>query len=225
MILFQYPSMGRPAQFLANVYRWLDALTPGGDWVLQVLVEDDDPGMQDPYLRAFLDRPCIRVLPGAYRGKVAAYNSHLAAAAWDIYVPVCDDLEPRRGDLDKVIAADMARLFPDGDGILSYPDGSRTEWQMASHIAMGRAYYNRFGYVSHPAYRGLCGDIELTDIVDGLHRRAVLGEQIWTHHHPTMDPSVKMDATYAMWWSREGADRATYEARKRAGFPKEWPPA
>jgi hypothetical protein len=88
---------------------------------------------------------------------------------------------------------------------------------------MTRAWYDRTGYVLHPAYKSLCAD-------DDLHETARLAGKLvdarsklsFIHHHRSRPGGGPDDATYqhTSSASRLRSGQQTFLARQQLGFPE-----
>lgn len=220
-IHFQFPSYGRPDQFKRSLTALHGVLTPNGDWRVNVIIENDDHTMIDPVMLSWIAlHPQTITSVGQWGTKTAAQHVGLVDSSWDLYFPWCDDLTPMVDAIDNVIRSEFRKAVPSGlDAVVYGPDGGPSSNETATHPAIGRAYFERFGYIVHPDYQGLCGDIELTDVARSLGKLHKTEVQLVQHAHFTQ--GAKFDHTYQRWWALEQIDRQTYNERKAAGFPKE----
>jgi hypothetical protein len=221
LVHFQFPSYGRPDMFRRALTALHGALTQNGDWRVQVVIESDDHTMIDPQMLSWIAmHPQTTAAVGSWGTKTSAVHAGLDDARWDLYFPWCDDLTPMVPAIDNAIRREFRQAVPKGlDGVVYGPDGSESSAAVATHPAIGRAYFDRFGYIVHPDYQGLCGDLELTDVSRALGKLHRTETQFVRHEHFTA--GAEFDATYRRWWALEEVDRQTYAERKAAGFPRE----
>lgn len=147
---------------------------------------------------------------------VANWNAAAAASRGKILVCIADDLEPCPAWDDEI----LARLDPDAPAVLAAPDGIRNSGELLCHPILTRAYYERFGYVFHPDYRGVYCDNEFTDVarcegavIDAPEAR------VYRHLHPVAGHAG--DAVHAAMNAPEAYEfgRDIYSRRAFQGFP------
>jgi hypothetical protein len=222
-IMFRWPTFGRLALFRERLGLLRKALSEDGDWVVSVVIEARDETMNRREVLAWLARePRVEFSVRHTNGKHAAYNAELARP-WDVYVTWADDLIPAAASvgIDERIRAAMAEHFPDLDGALWFKDPVYPH--LCTHPVIGRAYYERFGYVLQPAYHALWADVEFTDVARRDGRLQFVQAPIWHHQH-WRSGEVQRDATYLRGWEHQGPDGRTWAARRDAGYPAEWTP-
>jgi hypothetical protein len=95
-------------------------------------------------------------------------------------------------DLD--IISDMQKYFPEGDGVLHYPDG-RTGDKLMTMSIMDRKYYNRTKYIYFQGYESVCADNEATVVAKILGRYKFVNTMIAQHVHPAYG-DAPMDELY-----------------------------
>jgi hypothetical protein len=219
-ILVQFPTRGRPAACL-RVWQayWERQQRPDlVSWHFVVDADDDDTAR---CIAPGLERGGImhRLTPGS--GKIAACNFMLEALDWDICILVSDDMVPQVPGWDQIIRDDMARHWPDTDGVLHYNDGTTGD-RLCTLAVVGRRYFARDGYIYHPSYRSLWCDNEFTDVARARGRHIYIDRCIIRHCHPGWGLAPN-DDLYRANNRHDDADHANYDARKAAGFPHVWP--
>lgn len=157
---------------------------------------------------------------GSSTNKVNAINrdlDRLSDIPWSTILLASDDMEPVVAGYDDVIMTDMGKHFPDTDGVLWYND--RYAGRALNTLAlMGRAYFERFGYIYNPVYSGVFCDNELGDIAEALGKQVYSDRVIIRHQHPANTREVKPDAQYGLNGKYHRLDGDIYRARKNAGF-------
>ncbi|MFK5283673.1 hypothetical protein ACI3PL_29270, partial [Lacticaseibacillus paracasei] len=74
---------------------------------------------------------------------------------------------------DELLRAYFLQFFRDFDGVLHLPDG-KIKHELCTYSIMGRAYFERFGYIYHPDYTSLWCDNEFTEVAQILGKWAYL---------------------------------------------------
>jgi hypothetical protein len=217
-ILVKWPTRSRPSRF-SKALRAYQELRTTDQVDFLITIDMDDKEMTHPRileglrkwgnLRYDIIYPC---------GKIGAINSGLDAvcAKYDIIVLASDDMIPCVVGWDKRIIDDMAKHFPDTDGVLWYNDGY-TGQQLNTLTIMGTKYYRRFGYIYHPDYVALWCDNELMDVANRLGKQKYFEDVIIRHEHP-MNGHGRVDSLNIRDSRYYEIDKKTYEDRKSRGF-------
>lgn len=161
-LLVKFPTRQRHDLFFRTLSQYI-ALSQADITVLASL-DFDDPSMANQHVRHRLDDLGSRVKYafGHSKNKVDAINRDMqllqpAGIEWDVCCLASDDMIPVVYGYDKTILEDAARLMPDLDGVLWYPDGRRTD--LVTLAVIGRKWYERKGYIYHPSFESLwCDD-------------------------------------------------------------------
>jgi len=219
-ILVKFPIRGRVKRF----FETLDAYRSkeSGKHLVQYLITLDanDKDMNTPEIEGRLrgyDRLGFRY--GSNAGKIEACDADmdLADPNWEVVLLASDDMLPQVVGWDDRIATDMRREFPGTDGCLWYHDGRVKS--ICTLSILGRAYYDRFGYIYHPAYTSLFCDNEFTDVAIAAGKMWKSEDVIIRHDHPSYGIG-EQDDLYHHNQSLYHADQKVYEKRKAEGFPK-----
>jgi hypothetical protein len=154
---------------------------------------------------------------GDNTNKIQAVNADIASVPWDwqILVIVSDDMVPQIKGYDDVLRNHMLANFADTNGILWVNDGTQGD-KLNTISIMGRAMYDSFGYVYHPAYKSLFCDTEFTNLCKGslASKCTYIPYMLIKHEHPGTGFAHRMDALYMKnqtFWSE---DLLTYISRK-----------
>lgn len=235
-ILYKYPTRQRPLKFLRCISSYYE-LMKGDNYEFVVTIDDDDKMMHSPEIVSHMSKmKGLTVKSGLNKSKIEAINADIPDTDWDIVVLVSDDMFPEVEGFDDIIREDMARLYPDTDGVLWYFDGWRRD--LNTLCILGRKYYERFGYIYHPGYKSFWCDNEFTEVANTLGRQTFIDRVIIRHYHPdivlvdssTREKFAKLFPEYASvgssghdeLWKKNNSlfafDRATYEQRKSRGF-------
>ena len=155
----------------------------GGDYEVVLSIDSDDDLMTGAEVGKYIERmENMHVHVGNSKTKIEAINADVPATDWDILVLISDDMIPEVKGFDDVIRGDMSRLYPDTDGVLWYFDGWRRD--LNTLCVIGRKYYDRFGYIYHPAYKSFWCDMEFTEVASALGRQTFIDRTIIRHLHP-----------------------------------------
>jgi hypothetical protein len=138
--LVKFPSRSRPRLFFETLAKWYADETAR----FLVTLDEDDHSLPD-YLRG-LGVPRVKVRVGTCKSKVEAVNDGLAEEDFTFLVVASDDMTPCRHDYAAYLRRVLFDRFPDGDGVLHVNDG-RTGRDLNTVPILGRAYFDRFGYV------------------------------------------------------------------------------
>lgn len=219
-ILFKYPTRNRREWFTKTLGAYYDKIS--GEYPFQFLItmDCDDMQMNQSKVSDFLgELPDLDYHYGDHTSKIHAINSGMEYAQedWDILVLVSDDMIPNVDNFDKIIVELMEQHYPDTDGALHFNDGLFGQDRTITLSIMGRVMYERFGYIYHPDYKSFFCDNEFTDEVRKLGK---------VHYDPRViikhewKGGAKADDLYRRSTRMGRQDEATYNERKRAGFPK-----
>lgn len=192
-----HPSRKRVARAEEALREWTSKRSHLHDieYILSIDADDDD---LDSY-RALAARHSVQLVVAPNRTMVEAVNRGASASDGDLLIVVSDDFGCPEG-WDRALAdiagdqRDVAILVADGfqDRLMTLP-------------IVGRDFYERLGYVYHPAYRSMFGDDDLTDVA---RRSGVLVDSrhlLFPHRHFIAGKS-DIDATYA----RQNSDSAWF---------------
>ena len=199
LISLIHPSRGRPKKSYETYAKWsLTAKYPQGVKWLCSLDWDDDVAA---YVEAY-GMNSLSPIVSKNKSSVDAINH--AAKHWrndgDIMIVVSDDTEPIPywdEEITKIVQGKK-------DWILKTQDGIQP-WIITMPV-MDRAYYDRTGYIYHPAFDHLFCDTYLTCVADIIGKKITSGLQFNHDHYsvngtPPDDVHKKNDATW-----RQGQD-------------------
>lgn len=219
-ILVKFPVRSRAKRFFAtlDMYRKMESKEHDVQYV--ITLDANDMQMNTPEIVERLDgyeRLGFRY--GSNAGKIDACNADmdLAHPGWSVGILASDDMLPQVVGWDDRIASDMCREFPDTDGCLWYYDG-RVE-SICTLSIMGRKYYNKFGYIYHPAYMSLWCDNEFTEVAMAAGKMWKSPDVIIKHEHPSYGIGEK-DALLQYNESFYNVDKTVFERRQKEGFPR-----
>jgi hypothetical protein len=161
----------------------------------------------------------LTVFWGLSTSKINAINRSIPMnTPWKYLIVVADDFWFVVKEFGKQIISDFEKYFPDGDGLVHYPDG-HVGSKLITLPVMGRRYYERTNYVYHPDYISVKADMEQQEVAKRLERYKYVDVQIAEHKHPRwgygkMDDQLSLQDSPAN-YARDGA---TYHVRLTKGF-------
>ncbi len=183
---------------------------------VRVTIDEDDAVMNQPdVLQTLRSLDRVHVSVGASRNKIDAINRDMGPSDWDIVLLASDDMIPVERGYDEIIRREMAARYPDTDGVLWFNDGNRDD--LNTLIIMGRRYYERFGYLYHPAYKSLYCDKEFTMVGDMLGRQTYFDRVIIRHEHPDYGYGPH-DELYTSNELKKHRDMLVFHRRKSMNF-------
>ena len=218
LICYNFASRSRPDKFFLALDNIREKSASNNYFVICSL-DSDDPSMNN---QAVKDRLRTYNRVHAYYGisysKVDAINREVEHfGSFDILVNTSDDMRFIKECYDLIIADHMQANFPDGDGMLHFPDGNHAGNVLVTMSIMGKKYFDRDKYIYHPDYASLWCDNEATDVARLRGRYKFIDEQIFEHLHPAYN-KAPTDAQYIHTESFFYQDKAVYESRKATNF-------
>jgi hypothetical protein len=220
-ILIKYPTRSRPEIFFNTLERWISYLSGKNDYEIIVSCDDDDLSMQpEEVLEPLYCNESLSIYFSERKSKIEALNRDIEKAFtnWQILICASDDMIPVVENYDEIISNCMKMNYPDTDGILWYNDGFRKD--MIEFFAMGRKYYDRFGYIYYPGYKSMRADAEMTDVAKMLGKVKYFDHVLVEHRHHSFkkNNSLPKDSLYIENHKYVDEDRKTYDERKATNF-------
>lgn len=234
-ILVQFPTLGRPKQFLEVFELYLKNLSGRHMVIFNIICDKDDLSMQAPSVTKAIEAmvfrqqqecthaPMYDIFFDKGTEKISAINSHIDMTHFDIVICASDDMIPYEDLWDDIIATDMETYYPELAGCITYKDG-RDVGNLITFSIMGKSLYEHFGYIYHPDYKSLYCDNEFTDAVNALNSVTYIDRTLFGHEHYAEDGnrnSGKIDFAARKTLQFSGRDGIIYAKRKELGFPKE----
>lgn len=216
MLLFKFATRSRPDKFKAAIDNIAKLATQ--PYHVRISADADDATMFNfAMMRWIGERPELSIRYGTKVSKIEAVNRDMDILPdWDIVVGMSDDMEFTVKGFDEQI---RAAFGGDYDQLVHFPDGYVNE-KLVTLPIMGRAYYERFGYIYHPTYKSLFCDNEQMDVAISLGKYKYVNQNIFKHQHAAwiggpVDPLLKETQSFYQ------EDQINYIRRKKHGFPKE----
>lgn len=221
-ILFKYPTRERPEWFKKTLEIYYSLLSNTISYKFLITMDNDDQSMNNDEIKCFLrSKPNLRYHYGDHKSKIEAVNNGMDIyKEWDILVLVSDDMIPIVKGFDKIIVDEMIKNFPNTDGVLHFNDGFLGKDVTITLSIMGKAMYDRFGYIYHPDYKSFWCDNEFTDVVSEMKKVAYFPQVIIKHEWKGFT-KVNKDKLYVRNSELGIDDGDVYAKRRNLGFPKE----
>lgn len=214
-ILAKLPSRERPER-LKQVITEAQSRQQTKDVTYLISLDSNDP-QNTLELRNWLKERKCKVVSGASNNKIHACNRDIKKARkWDILILLSDDMVCCYDGWDTELQLRMSGTYPDTDGCLWYTDGY--QGRICTLTVMGRAYYDRFGYIYHPDYISLWCDEEYTHLAMAEQKMIKMDYPIFKHEHFVNNPRVFRDSLYDINERFFNIDKLTYERRKTEGL-------
>jgi hypothetical protein len=177
-------------------------------------LDSDDPTVTPELMEKL--QPA-NVIVGVSGSKIKAVNRDMdKAGEFDILLLASDDMIPQVYNYDLLIRCKMRELYPDMDGVLWFNDGFQKN-KLNTLSIIGRKYYERFGYIYHPAYTSLFCDNEFTIVANRLGKQTYIDMVIIKHEHPLFT-GVGNDSLYVENDKYFARDRDVFKSRLLNNF-------
>lgn len=221
-ILLKCPTRSRPQQFLSVLQKYVSLASRPDLLGVCVSCDSDDTSMTASEVQNAVKNIMSRTAWGEiYYGnsstKIEAVNADIKSVtwSWDILFLVSDDMVPQVKGYDEIIRSHMQSKYPDTNGILWINDGTQGV-KLNTISIMGRAMYESFGYVYHPAYKSFYCDTEFTDLCNGplASKCTYIPRVLIRHEHPGTGFPEKNDKLYEKNQRSWTEDMFTYTFRK-----------
>jgi len=215
----KFPSRGRPDKFMDTLKEYYANLSKKNQYEFIISLDTDDPTMNNQRIREALDHfPNLKYFYGSSKNKVQAMNADIQHITGDVIVLGADDMIPVMRGYDDFILRRMAQFFPDKDGVLHFPDGNDHNWRKLNTLpVMGRALFDKWGYIYQPDYLAVWCDNEFQDVTERDYKSVYIPQIVIKHMWVQY---TGKDATFARNNDTWHKDKALYEVRKRANFPE-----
>jgi hypothetical protein len=219
-VLVKFPTRSRPDKFFYALDKYYELAENLDDMVFIITCDIDDVSMNNievidklkKYIKKYKN---LKVYFGTSTNKIEAVNANIEED-FDVLVLASDDMIPIHKGYDVVIRQQMFKYFPDGDGALWFNDGHQGT-NINTLPIMGKAYYDRFGYIYHPSYKSLYCDNEYTEVGISLKKLVYFSNCIIEHVHPAFKPNL-WDNLYHTNEQYVKSDEFNYKARKANNY-------
>lgn len=224
-LLVKFPTRQRPDRFRTALELLVKHAARPQDIHFLFTLDNNDPLIEQ--VEAALVETAAKgvainctVIHGESTGKINAVNRDLPEfdLPWKTVIVASDDMHATPA-WDRWAIDAMAHYYPDGDGYVWFGDGFQKD--ICTVPLMGRAEYDRLGYIYNPLYQSVFADDEQTHAAFARGKMTKIDHVLFRHDHPAWNNALKPDALYrrneapAVW----AHDEAIYRQRKAAGFP------
>lgn len=218
-LLVKFPTRGRPDKFFEVLDRYYALASREVEIEYIISCDLDDASMNNSDIKDRLTKySSLKIHYGNNKSKIEAVNADLGAHSdYTAILLASDDMIPVVHGYDKIIIDNLVKHFPDTDGVLFFNDGYRGS-SLNTLAILGKAYFERFGYIYCPAYESLWADNEFMQVADALGRQVYIDQTIIRHEHPA-NTGAGQDALYTRNDLPLDKDRATFEYRRQLQFP------
>lgn len=228
-ILIKYATRQRPEWFKRAIANIHNTISDHENFFILVSIDEDDATMMNPEMIRFMDQhEKLNWMAGKSESKVHAINRDMQMVddiEWDVLVVMSDDMHFTEFGWDNKIRQRMKDNFSEGDCFLHFDDGYVKD-ALATMAIMDRKYYERDGYIYHPAYKSFSCDAEQHFVAVARGRHKYFPEIIARHQHPANTPMTN-DALYSANSLHTPHDTKTYWDRLHNNFdltgPGPWP--
>lgn len=217
-ILLKFPSRDRP-QKLLEVYKKYISMASNPSLIHGLITLDKDDSSITPQIIKDLENihPQTQVVLDISGSKIKAVNRDMnKAPEYDIILLASDDMIPQINGYDDIIREKMKKFYPDTDGVLWFNDGLQAN-RLNTLCIIGKKYYERFGYIYHPAYKSLYCDNEFMIVANKLGKQTYFDQIIIRHEHH-ITGKIPIDILYAINDSYDKEDNQTFIQRMNSGF-------
>lgn len=218
-LLIKYPTRSRPHLFKILLQKYVKMLS--GKYKVKFIISmdlDDETCNNNP-MRYFLESMKNKIDLEYYyetsKNKIDACNRNIPNDGWKICLLISDDMIPKIHGFDEIIIKDMENHFPNFDGVLNYNCGGKAFPKVMVLSIVGHNYYNKFGYIYHPAYTSLFCDEEQTVLARSMDKLVDIDNKIITHDWNTIKDNLRKHTEK---YFKE--DQAVFQKRKLEGFPQ-----
>lgn len=239
-LVVKFPTRGRPQKFVDVLNRYINFASGMRDVHYVISMDHDDPTMNNQNMISHLERLRVQLngkihfAYGSSKSKIEACNANLDIVrriSPHVILLASDDMLPIVSGYDDIICRDMAKYYPDTDGVLHYNDGFSGQDKLITLSILGAKYFLRFGYLYHPEYKSVFSDDEFTQVARLLNKVTYIDRCIIQHNwvglpyvlagQGKMDPNqIQRDAVHERNESpvMYDHDKAVYERHKAENF-------
>lgn len=191
-----------------------------GEYYILLTLDIDDPTCANKHTRDLLRDKYPQVAPlwGFSESKCDAINRdiYLMPEDWDCLICMSDDMFWINNQFLSEIQSDAESNFNDTDFFLHYPDGAVNE-RLATMSIIGKKYFDRTGYIYHPAYKSLFCDQEAQEVAKRLGKYKYINKHLFEHRHPIWN-KAPFDEQYRLTESFYEEDGQTFNRRQAKNF-------
>lgn len=217
--LIKYASRGRSVWFIRAIENITSTIKTDKYQIL-VSADIDDSTMNHDDVKKFISLyPQVKIVYGKSESKIHAVNRDMEQAdPWDVLINFSDDMFFIVHGWDKIMEEYHSQAFPHSlDFFAHWNDGYLGD-KLPTMSIMGRAYYERDGYIYHPSYKSFSCDAEALYVSQMRERYHYFDKILFKHEHPANNKTVKNDETYRISSLATDHDTKNYWERLRRYF-------
>lgn len=204
-ILIKYASRGRPDLYKQSIENITQSIKTDNYNIL-VTADRDDLTMYDTDILEFNKKyPKVKAIYGYSVSKVHAINRDLERleefgfADFDLLINFSDDMKFVVNGWDEIMVNLIKQRWPDTLDFFAHFNDGYVGDKLPTMSIMGREYYERFGWIYAPFYKGFSCDAEAMFVAQMLEKHHYFETLLFKHLHPSNDPqNVPSDATYQL---------------------------
>lgn len=220
ILLIQFPTRERPEKFLMVAQKYINLLKDKQNWMMNVSCDTDDFSMNNTKMinavYSLAEEGHIFLNFNDNVNKIQAVNANVNDFEYDIILLASDDMIPKEPNYDETIREYYRKFFPNYDGVLHFNDGYQAD-RLNTLSILGKAYYNRFGYIYNPIYQSFYADDEFDNVSRRIGKRKYFDQCIIKHEHPNFG-FVPNDALYIKNNAPMEHDKSIYQQRLANNF-------
>lgn len=183
-LLYKLASRSRREKCFACIENIISCSTIS-DYIILLSFDVDDPEMQGDEVKERLSRygDKVKAYWGISGSKVAAINRDISFIEdFDIVLNHSDDFWITKPGFDSAVISAMDKYFPDGDGMVHFPDQVALS-RLCTYQIVGKKYFDRTSYIYCPEYFSLFCDNEEFLKSQKLGKYAYIPEFYLEHRH------------------------------------------
>jgi len=183
-ILIKFPTRGRPEKFKATLEKHINLASKKHNIRYIFTFDDDDETMNTDEMKTYLNNLPVsnKFYFGNSEDKIEAINANMDDEDFDILILASDDMIPLLKDYDDIIAEKFTHSQFGLDCTLHFTSARWSDHLNIQPI-LGKLYYDRFGYIYHPAYKSISCDNEYTDVSRILRRDIFVPLELFSHNY------------------------------------------
>jgi hypothetical protein len=217
-ILLKFASRSRPEKFFASLDNIQGKVADSFNYDIVCSLDKDDVKMNTPEnINKMSMYTNCEFCWGVSKNKIDAINRDMEGRKFDILINMSDDMVWKVNGFDNLIREAMLQHHADLDGVLHFNDGTQAGDHLMTMSIMGKAWYDRFGYIYHPDYTSLWCDNEATEVASRLGKRVYFTEVLFNHVHPGWG-KIPYDEQYQRTESHYQMDKVVFDKRKANNF-------
>jgi len=216
--LFKFPSRNRPDRFFKSLDSLINNISDKDYFHVSCTLDTDDLVMNNPEtIERILSYPNTSIEWGYSKSKIHAVNRSMPDIEWDILFVHSDDMIFNIFGFDVMVGVDMMNHFPDGFGLLHYPDQDAKEHLATMYIAGRKWWEFRNKNIYHPSYKSLWCDNEEMLVAQKQGKYKYCGYQINVHLNPAYGHLPK-DEMFLEQQGHWNDDELNFYVRKERNF-------